>query len=288
MDFKHKIALITGAGRGIGKAIATRFVEEGASVCINDISFDDAQATSDDLQRLGGAVLPVQADISKEEDVRKMFGILFERFGTIDILVNNAGIGGSAMVEDMTYEMWKRTIDVNLNGVFLCCKAVIPMMQKKKYGKIVNIASVAAKKISYHGGAHYTASKAGVLGFTRQLAFELAPYGINVNALCPGATLTPLLKASTTQAQRDLEIGRFPAGKFCEAKDIADAVLFLCSERSKMIIGQAIDVDAGELLAWTDFETYKRYHKEHGRGSSAKPSANNEAPGEGSSARSAK
>lgn len=288
MDFRNKVALVTGAGRGIGKAIAARFVEEGASVCINDISFDNARVTSDELKRLGKSVLPVQADISREKDVQKMFDILLDRFGTVDILVNNAGIGGSVMVEDMTYEMWQQTIDVNLNGVFLCCKAVIPTMQKKKYGKIVNIASVAAKKISYHGGAHYTASKAGVLGFTRQLAFELAPYGINVNALCPGATLTPLLKASTTQAQRDSEIARFPAGKFCEAEDIADAVLFLCSERSKMIVGQAIDVDAGELLAWTDFETYRRYRKEHGKSSSAKPSSNNEAPGEGSSASSSR
>lgn len=113
-----------------------------------------------------------------------------------------------------------------------------------------------------HGGAHYTASKAGVLGFTRQLAFELAPYGINVNAVCPGATLTPLLKASTTQAQLDAELGRFPIGKFCEAEDIADAVLFLCSRRSRMIPGQALDVDAGELLAWADFTSYREYRKD--------------------------
>ena len=194
-----------------------------------------------------------------------MFNLLFEHFGTIDILVNNAGSGDGLMVEDMTYEIWRRVIDINLNAVFLCCKAAMPTMQKKQSGKIVNIASVAAKKISYRGGAHYTASKAGLLGFTRHLAYELAPYGINVNAICPGATLTPLLKSRSSQAELDAELGRFPLGKFCEPQDIADAVLFLCSKRSKMITGQAVDVDAGELLAWTDFTTYQKSRKEYAK-----------------------
>jgi NAD(P)-dependent dehydrogenase (short-subunit alcohol dehydrogenase family) len=165
----------------------------------------------------------------------------------------------------MTYEIWKKVIDINLNAVFLCCKTAMPMMQKKQYGKIINIASVAAKKISFRGGAHYTASKAGLLGFTRHLAYELAPYGINVNAICPGATLTPLLKSRSPQAELDAELGRFPLGKFCEPEDIADAVLFLCSKKSRMITGQALDVDAGELLAWTDFASYKKSRKEYAR-----------------------
>jgi NAD(P)-dependent dehydrogenase (short-subunit alcohol dehydrogenase family) len=194
-----------------------------------------------------------------------MFDLLFAQFGAIDILVNNAGIGDGFMVEDMTYEIWRRTIDINLNAVFLCCKAAMPAMQKKKHGKIVNIASVAAKKISFHGGAHYTASKAGLLGFTRHLAYELAPYGINVNAICPGATLTPLLRSRATPAQIEEEALRFPVGRLCEPEDIADAVLFLCSKRAKMIVGQALDVDAGELLAWTDFESYRRSRKEYAK-----------------------
>jgi NAD(P)-dependent dehydrogenase (short-subunit alcohol dehydrogenase family) len=262
MEFKGQVALVTGAGKGIGKAIATQFVQEGANVCINDIVRDDAEKTSEELKKLGGKTIAIQADVSDEEEVRKMFDLLFKQFGTIDILVNNAGIGDSFMVEDTTYEIWKKVIDINLNAAFLCCKAVIPIMQKKRYGKIVNIASVAAKKMSYHGGAAYTASKAGLLGFTRHLAYELASYGINVNAVCPGATLTPLLKASASPAQLEEEIVRFPMGKFCETEDIADAVLFLCSEKSKMMVGQAIDVDAGELLAWTDFKSYEKYRKD--------------------------
>jgi len=265
MEFKDKVALITGSGKGIGKAIARKFVEEGASICINDIDITEAEKTSEELKKIGGKTFAIQADVSDEEDVKKMFDHLFDQFGTIDILVNNAGIGQALMVEDMTYDIWKKVIDVNLNAVFLCCKAVIPTMQEKKYGRIVNIASVAAKKISYHGGAHYTASKAGLLGFTRHLAYELAPYGINVNAICPGATLTPLLKALTTEAQLEAELHRFPIGKFCEPEDIADAVLFLCSERSKMMTGQALDVDAGELLAWTDVKSYTKYRKDYAK-----------------------
>jgi NAD(P)-dependent dehydrogenase (short-subunit alcohol dehydrogenase family) len=272
MEFKDQVVLVTGSGKGIGKAIATRFVRERASVCINDIVLEDAERTSRELRKLGGKTLVVQADVSKEEEVKKMFRLLFGKFGTIDILVNNAGIGDGLMVEDMTYEIWRKVIDTNLNAVFLCCKAAMPVMQKKRYGKIVNIASVAAKKISFRGGAHYTASKAGLLGFTRHLAYELAPYGINVNAICPGATLTPLLKSRTPHAELKAELGRFPVGKFCEPEDIAEAVLFLCSKRSKMIVGQALDVDAGELLAWTDFESYKKGRKEYAKRVSGKQS----------------
>ena len=265
MEFNEKVALITGAGKGIGKAIAARFVAEGARVCINDIVGEDADKTTEEFRKLGGKALAVQADVSNEADVKKMFDILFAKFGTIDILVNNAGIGDGLMVEDMPYETWKRTIDVNLNAVFLCCKAAMPAMQEKKYGKIINIASVTAKKISFHGGAHYTASKAGVLGFTRHLAYELAPYGINVNAICPGATLTPLLKSRATPAQIEKEALRSPVGKLCDPDDIADAVLFLCSKRARMILGQALDVDAGELLAWTDSETYRQSRKDYAK-----------------------
>ena len=262
MEFKDQIVLVTGSGRGIGKAIAAKFVEKGATVCVNDLVLDDAKKTSQELRSLGGKTLPIQADVSKEKDVKKMFDYLFKQFGTIDVLVNNAGVGHAFMVEDMPFEIWKKAIDINLNAAFLCCKAVIPTMQKKRYGKIVNIASVAAKKISYHGGAHYTASKAGLLGFTRHLAYELAPYEINVNAICPGATLTSMLKTHSSQAQLDAELVRFPIGRFSRPEDIADAVLFLCSERAKMIMGQAIDVDGGELLGWTDFPSYRKYRKD--------------------------
>jgi len=262
MEFEDKEALIIGAGKGIGKALATGFVAEGARVCVNDIVGEDADKTAEEFGKLGGTALAVQADVSNEADVKRMFETLFGRFGTIDILVNNAGIGDGLMVEGMPNEAWRRTIDINLNAVFLSFKAAMPSMQAKRYGKMVNIASVAAKKISFHGGADYTASKAGVLGFTRHLAYELTPFGINVNAVCPGATLTPLLKSRAMPAQIEKEALRTAVGKLCEPEDIADAVLFLCSNRSKMIVGQALDVDAGELLVWTDSKTYRQSRKD--------------------------
>ena len=271
MDFTGKVALVTGAARGIGKAIATGLAKKGASVCINDMLTDEISAAAAELAAFGGKTLPVRADITKDGDVAAMFDLLLKEFGTIDILVNNAGIGDSFMVEDMPADVWRRVIDVDLTGAFLCCKAALPTMQRNNYGKIVNISSVAAKKISYHGGAHYTAAKAGLLAFTRHLAYEQGCFGINVNAVCPGATLTPLLRSSATASQLEAEIGRFPLGRFCEPEDIANAVLFLCSEKSRMITGQALDIDAGELLGWQDTTTYRKARKAYAEGVSKTP-----------------
>ena len=151
--------------------------------------------------------------------MKKRFSEMFSRssniFGTVDILVNNAGINNPLMVEDMPFEVWKRVIDTDLNGAFLCSKAVIPEMKQKRHGRIINIASVAGKRISSHGSAAYTAAKAGLIGFTRHLAFELAPWGITVNAVCPGGTLSKRIlerDATLSQAERDADVKRFPLG----------------------------------------------------------------------------
>lgn len=249
MELSGKVALVTGAGSGIGEAIALRFAREGARIIVNDIDLDRAQDTVSKMETLGGRGFPIKADISSRDDVQSMVEEGVKHLGTIDILVNNAGIGGSSMlIKDMPQEAWDRVMGVNLKGAFLCCQAVIPMMTEKGQGKIVNIASLAARKMSKLGGADYTASKYGVLGLSHHLAFELAAYGINVNVVCPGATLTPLVKSKTTEEFRNTIAEQVPLGRWINPEDIAEAVLFLASDRAAMITGVVLDVDGGQLL----------------------------------------
>ena len=261
MELEGKVSVVTGSARGIGRAIALLLAQHGSQVVVNDLLEKEGTETVQAIKKLGVKALWAQADISNEQEVQRMFSDVFKHFDAVDILVNNAGVGSPLMVEDMPYEVWRQVIDTNLNAAFLCCKEVIPGMQKNRYGRIINISSVAAKKISYHGSAAYTAAKAGLLGFTRHLAYELAPYGITVNAICPGGTLTPRIRERVTQEEMEEEIKRFPIGRWALPEDQAKAVLFLVSNQAEIITGQALDVDGGELLAWIDSETYRKWRK---------------------------
>jgi NAD(P)-dependent dehydrogenase (short-subunit alcohol dehydrogenase family) len=249
MELEGKTALVTGAGSGIGRAIAIRFAKEGAHVIVNDMDGRAAEKTVQEIEALGGQACPLQANISKREEVHEMVAKGVHRFGPFDILVNNAGTGGASIItKDMPPEAWENTVSVNLNGAFYCCQAVIPGMIEKGGGKIVNIASLAASRMSKLGGADYTASKYGLVGFSHHLAFELAAYKINVNTVCPGATLTPLVVSKTTEQFRDTISKQVPFGRWVRPEDIAEAVLFLTSDRSAMITGVVLDVDGGQLL----------------------------------------
>jgi NAD(P)-dependent dehydrogenase (short-subunit alcohol dehydrogenase family) len=249
MELSERIALVTGAGSGIGRAIAIRFAKEGARIIVNDMDGRAAERTAQEIEALGGQGFPLQANISNREEVHGMVARGVDRFGTINILVNNAGTGGSSIVtKDMPPEAWENTVSVNLNGAFYCCQAVIPGMIEKGEGKIVNIASLAARRMSKLGGADYTAAKYGLVGFSHHLAFELAAYQINVNTVCPGATLTPLVMSKTTEEFRDSVCRQIPLGRWISPEDIAEAVLFLASDRSAMITGVVLDVNGGQLL----------------------------------------
>ena len=249
MELSGRIALVTGAGSGIGRAIAIRFAKEGARIIVNDMDGRAAERTVQEIEAVGGQGFPLQADISNREEVHGMIARGVDRFGTINILVNNAGIGGSSIItKDMPPEAWENTVSVNLNGAFYCCQAVIPGMIEKGEGKIVNIASLAARRMSKLGGADYTAAKYGLVGFSHHLAFELAAYQINVNTVCPGATLTPLVMSKTTEEFRDSVCRQIPLGRWISPEDIAEAVLFLASDRSAMITGVVLDVNGGQLL----------------------------------------
>ena len=249
MELTGKIALVTGAGSGIGRAVAIRFAREGARVIVNDMDGPAAERTVKEIEALGGQAYPLQANVSRKEEVRAMVAKGTARFGTINILVNNAGTGGASIItQDMPPEAWESTVSVNLNGAFYCCQAVIPGMIENGRGKIVNIASLAASRMSKLGGADYTASKYGLVGFSHHLAFELAVHKINVNTICPGATLTPLVMSKTTEQFRDTISKQIPLGRWVAPEDIADAALFLSSDRSAMITGVVLGVDGGQLL----------------------------------------
>ncbi|MBM4339357.1 MAG: SDR family oxidoreductase [Deltaproteobacteria bacterium] len=254
MELKDQIAIVTGAGRGIGEAIALTFAREGAHVVVNDIHLDDAISVARKIEAMGRKSLPFKADVSNKSEVKSMGDEILKRFGTIDILVNNAGIGGSSLiVKDIPEQVWDQVMAINLKGVFLCCQTVIPTMIERRRGKIVNIASLAARRMSFLGGADYTASKYGVVGLSHHLAYELAYYGINVNVVCPGATLTKMTDEKAPQDVKEKIAARVPLGRWCSPEDQAEAVLFLASDRAKMITGHILDVDGGQLLGFGNY-----------------------------------
>ena len=260
MELEGKIALVTGAGRGMGKAIALTFAREGADVAANDVNFDAAEATASEVRALGPRAMAITADVSNQEEVNQMVERILHEWGGIDILVNNAGIGYARMVEDLTESEWHHVIGVNLDGPFFCSKAVIETMKNRGGGRIINISSLAAKVMSIGSCAAYTASKSGLTGFTRHLAFEVGPYKINVNAICPGFTLTPKVNASPERIRSIMS--QMPLKDVCRPEDIADAALFLASHKSRMITGSAIDVDAGEFVVSQGWEGYVKRRKE--------------------------
>ena len=218
-------------------------------MAINDLNPTAAEKTAAELGAAGAQSLALAADVSDPGQVEEMVGRVREKWGRIHILVNNAGVGGPAcLVREMPTRGWERTLAVNLSGVFHCCRAVAPGMMEDGGGRIVNVASLAARRMSKLGGADYTASKWGVVGFSKHLAFELAAFGINVNVLCPGPTLTPLVEARTSPEFREEVAGQVPLGRWITPEEQARAVLFLVGPGSEMITGLVMDVEGGQLL----------------------------------------
>ena len=252
MELKGKTAIITGSARGIGAGIAVGFGREGANVVVNGLSAESCQDTVKQITGAGGEAIGVGADVSKAADVEAMVAAASKRFGGVDILVNNAGIERTpVLLHEMSEQQWDLVLGVNLKGVFLCCRAVLPLMIAKGKGKIVNIASTAGVRMTFFGSADYTASKHGVTGLTQHLAWEVADHHINVNEICPGGVTTPLMEKSTSPEFRDQLVKRLvPLGRFCNLDDIAEAAVFLASDRSDMITGQLLAVDGGLLTGF--------------------------------------
>ncbi len=238
-----KVAFITGAGQGIGKAIALRFSEEGIKVIVADINNSTCQAVADEINSSGGEALAIQLDVSDLESFTLAIKEGFEHFGSVDILVNNAGIVRDKLILRMTEDDWDIVQKVNLKGCFNGIKAVIPLMMKKRFGRIINIASVVALS-GNPGQANYVASKAGIIGLTKSVAKELASRNITVNAVAPGYIGTDITAELSDKIKENL-IQQIPLKKIGSPEDIAGAVLFLASEDASYITGQTISVNGG-------------------------------------------
>lgn len=242
MRLKDKIALVTGAGQGIGRAIALTFAKEGADIIVNDVNLEQAEKVAEEVRALGRRALAVKADVSRSSDVNRMVEEALNTFKKIDILVNNAGVVKMVTSEELGEADWDWIVGVDLKGQFLCSQAVGRHMIKQKWGRIVNISSVSGR-YGRPMSLAYCVSKGGVLQLTRTLAVEWAKHGINVNAVSPSLTRTPILeKAGVGAEERSRKI---PQQRLNQPKDIANAVMFLVSSEAENITGQNITVDGG-------------------------------------------
>lgn len=249
MKLKDKVAIITGASKGIGKAIAVAFAKEGANLCVNYLrqTEEKDQQVLDELQRFGVKVTAVPGDISKEETVKRLVDQAIRTFGRIDILVNNAGILTQSLIQDMTVEMWDRMIEVDLRSVFLTTRYVVPHMIKQKSGRIINIASQLGQK----GGvemSHYAAAKAGVIGFTKSIALELGKYGITANCIAPGPIETELV-ANIDPEWKENKKKELAIPRFGKVEEVAPTAVFLASDPDGNIYtGQTLGPNSGDVM----------------------------------------
>ena len=244
-DFSGKVAVVTGGGQGMGRAVARRLVEGGAKVVVNDKNGDAAQAVAD---ALGSGALAAPGDVTVKADVDAVVRLAVDAFGSIGILVNNAGILFSTALADMEEDEWDLVIDVNMKGTYLFTRAVLPVMKQAGWGRIVNFSSTAGKAVSTLGGPHYTAAKAGILGLTRAAAKEFAPYGITVNAVCPGLVNTEMVQQNVAPERLDAYLASFPVSRICDPSEVAELVAFLASDRAAYITGASLDINGGDLM----------------------------------------
>ncbi|MDP3878909.1 MAG: 3-oxoacyl-[acyl-carrier-protein] reductase [Dehalococcoidales bacterium] len=244
MDLSNKVAIVTGSGRGIGRAIALRLAEAGATIVINDVGDASyANGVAEEIKSLNRESLVVLADVSLSADVTRLIETAMNTYGRIDILVNNAGIARDQLLLRMTEEDWDRVLNVNLKSVFLCTKAVLRPMIKQRWGRIISLSSIVGL-VGNTGQANYASAKAGIIGFTRTIAKEVASRGITSNAIAPGFIDTGMTQQLEEKQKQELQ-SRIPLGYLGTPRDVAESVAFLASEEARYITGQVISVDGG-------------------------------------------
>jgi NAD(P)-dependent dehydrogenase (short-subunit alcohol dehydrogenase family) len=245
LDFSGRVAIVTGAARGLGLAIAQRLYERGAAVAVNVRDRSRAEWVA---QSLGDRAIAIPGDIAAEGVPAAMVQSTLDRFGRVDILVNNAAFAKSTRFAQLTATEWRMALEVNLTAPFLLTQAVLPAMQAAGYGRIINISSSAGRTVSTLGGAHYTASKAGMLGLTRAAAKELGKFGITVNAVCPGMIDTELTHENATPELLERLAASYPIPRLGTAVEVADLVCFLASEQAGYMTGTSLDITGGDLM----------------------------------------
>lgn len=245
MRLENKVAIVTGAGRGIGKGIAIRLTEEGAQVVVADVNLEIATEAAAELTALGAKAIPVKVDVSSRDDVQALVDTAIREFGRLDILVNNAGINRDSMLHKMSSEQWDQVIAVNLTGTFNCMQAASVVMREQESGRIINISS--ASWLGNIGQANYAASKAGVVGLTKTAARELAKKNITVNAICPGFIDTEMTRGVPEKVW-DIMVSKIPMGKVGTIRDIGNMVAFLASDDASYVTAEVINVGGGMIL----------------------------------------
>jgi NAD(P)-dependent dehydrogenase (short-subunit alcohol dehydrogenase family) len=245
-----KCGIVTGAGQGIGRAVAKGLAKQGAKVVVAELNHDNGATVANDIKAAGGIALAIPTDVSNEDSVENMVSETLRAFETIDILVNNAAIFPASSVAEMQIDEWEQVLRTNLTGTFFCSRAAMPTMKSKKAGRIINFTSGRALEGSKQG-AHYAASKGGIIGFTKSLALELAPHGITVNSVAPGMILTGMNAAARSDpAILAAAEAQIPARRAGLPADIAAMVRFLCSDAASYCTGSTHFVDGGWMLAW--------------------------------------
>jgi 3-oxoacyl-[acyl-carrier protein] reductase len=243
----HRTALVTGAARGLGVAIARGLAQAGARVVLTDVAVDGVQAVARQLADAGHATLALKLDVRAESDFQQAFDAAGDRFGGVDILVNNAAVTPHRSIWDITVDEWDEVMAVNLRGVFFGCRVAARHMQPRGWGRILNLSSLAGQQASSVTGAHYAASKAGLSALTRAFAQELAPHGVTVNTISPAAIRGPSLDELDAVSQRKF-LATLPVGRFGEEHEVAAAAVYLASDQAGFVTGSTLDLNGGRLM----------------------------------------